>query len=66
MSKFQILRKTAQYLQVPDLSTTACGGGDGEVKCGDSRIDKFCATFKFAHYAAKKCRAAYDRPAYIF
>ena len=22
---------------------------DGEVKCGDSRIDKFCATFKLAH-----------------
>ena len=27
MSKFRILRETAQYSQVPDLSTTACGGG---------------------------------------
>ena len=27
MSKFQIFRETTQYSQVPDLSTTACGGG---------------------------------------
>ena len=40
MSKFRIFRETAQYSQVPDLSTTAAGG-DGEVKCGDSRTDVF-------------------------
>ena len=58
MSKFQILRETAQYPQDSDLSTATaarCTGTvarrrrDGEVKCGNSRIDIFCATFKFAH-----------------
>ena len=49
-------RKAKSRLASPDFSSESlsqsggtAAGGDGEVKCGDSRIDVFGATFKFAH-----------------